>query len=179
MRPEAQARVAGRNTMAIRGTSLVLFAALCAIGLHTQPGLLHAADVLTHRNDNARSGVQPDEATLTPQAVSSDRFGRLWNLYTDGQVTAQPLYVSGLQVDTSANPQAPRVQGRFNAVIVATMHNTVYAYNADEARTGPDGRTVPLWATWLGGRVPAACRGRGKRTSIGSASTIPNGASSP
>ena len=36
------------------------------------------------------------------------------------------------------------------AVLVATMHNTVYLYDADHERPGPDGRTVPLWATWLG-----------------------------
>jgi outer membrane protein assembly factor BamB len=150
------------TAMARRWTSPVLVAALCAVGMHAQPGSLHAADVLTHRNDNTRSGVSADEATLTPQSVSSDRFGRLWNLYVDGQVTAQPLYISGLQVDTSANPQAPRVQGRFNVVIVATMHNTIYAYNADEARTGPDGRTVPLWATWLGRPRASGLAGRGK-----------------
>jgi hypothetical protein len=100
---------------------------------------------------------------LTPDAVASGRFGRLWNLYTDGQVVAQPLYVSGLRVDTSAAPGVPLVQGTFNAVIVATMHNTVYAYNADEAKTGPDGRTVPLWATWLGPPRPSGMAGRGKQ----------------
>ena len=55
-----------------------------------------------------------------------------------------------LAIDTTRNPNAPRVQGTFNTVIVATMHNTVYAYDADNAKPGPDGRTVPLWATWLG-----------------------------
>ena len=30
------------------------------------------------------------------------------------------------------------------------MHNTVYAYDADNERRGPDGRTIPLWARWLG-----------------------------
>jgi hypothetical protein len=30
------------------------------------------------------------------------------------------------------------------------MHNTVYVYDADKEAPGPDGRTVPLWATWLG-----------------------------
>ena len=30
------------------------------------------------------------------------------------------------------------------------MHNTVYLYDADHERRGPDGQTLPLWATWLG-----------------------------
>ena len=30
------------------------------------------------------------------------------------------------------------------------MHNTVYAYDADQEKKGPDGHTLPLWATWLG-----------------------------
>ena len=41
-------------------------------------------------------------------------------------------------------------KGTFNAVIIATMHNTVYVYDADKENRGPDGRTIPLWATWLG-----------------------------
>ena len=30
------------------------------------------------------------------------------------------------------------------------MHNTVYVYDADKENRGPEGRTIPLWATWLG-----------------------------
>ena len=106
--------------------------------------------VLTQHNDSARTGVNPDEKLLNRAGVRSATFGRLWTLYADGQVVAQPLYVSGLAIDTGSNPNAPLVRGTFNAVIVATMHNTVYAYDADNAKPGPDGRTVPLWATWLG-----------------------------
>jgi hypothetical protein len=108
------------------------------------------ADVLTQHNDNARTGVNSAETVLTVNNVKPETFGRLWTLYTDGQVVAQPLYVSGLAVDTGDNAQAPRVQGTFNAVILATMHNTVYAYDADNENRQPDGTTKPLWATWLG-----------------------------
>lgn len=109
-----------------------------------------AADVLTQRNDNARTGAHTAETILTTGNVKPDRFGRLWSLYVDGQVVAQPLYVSKLRIDTSTNPNAPLVQGTFNAVVVATMHNTVYVYDADTENRLPDGRTRPLWATWLG-----------------------------
>jgi len=123
---------------------------LLAFVFHLEPTVAVAADVLTQHNDSARTGVNPDEKLLNRAGVRSATFGRLWTLYADGQVVAQPLYVSGLAVDTAGNPNAPRVQGTFNAVIVATMHNTVYAYEADNAKPGPQGRTVPLWATWLG-----------------------------
>jgi hypothetical protein len=108
------------------------------------------ADALTHHYDNARVGAVLTETALTTASVGSGRFGKLWTLYADGQIVAQPLHVSNLPIDTTGNPNAPRVQGTFNAVIVATMHNTVYVYDADKEARGPDGRTVPLWATWLG-----------------------------
>src|SRR5262245_27612014 len=92
----------------------------------------HAADGLTQHNDNARTGVNAAETVLKVANVKPDTFGRLWTLYLDGQVAAQPLYVSQLAVDTSANPNTPPVQGMFNAVLVATMHNTVYLYDADQ-----------------------------------------------
>jgi hypothetical protein len=109
-----------------------------------------AGDVLTSHNTSGRTGVNPNEKVLSPAGVNADTFGKLWTLYADGQVVAQPLYASGLEVETSANPNIPLVQGTFNAVLIATMHNTVYLYDADHERPGPQGRNVPLWATWLG-----------------------------
>jgi hypothetical protein len=103
-----------------------------------------AVDVLTSRNDIGRTGVNADERVLTPARVNAQSFGKLWTLYADGQVVAQPLYLSGLTVDTHENPNAPLVQGTFNAVLIATMHNTVYLFDADHERPGPEGRTVPL-----------------------------------
>jgi len=108
-----------------------------------------AADVLTQHNDLARSGAILDEKFLTTTTVAPGKFGRLWNLYADGQIVAQPLYVANLVVDTSSNPDTPLVQGTFNAVVVATMHNTIYVYDADKSVLNPDGHTKPLWARWL------------------------------
>ncbi len=113
-----------------------------------------AVDVLTSRNDLARTGVNSQERLLKPANVNARSFGKLWTLYADGQVVAQPLYVSGLQVDTSGNPNTPLMKGKFNAVLVATLHNTVYLYDADQERPGPQGRNVPLWASWLGQARP-------------------------
>ena len=145
---------------------------LLAFVFHLEPTVAVAADVLTQHNDNARTGVNPDEKLLNRAGVRSASFGRLWTLYADGQVVAQPLYVSGLAMDTAGNPNAPRVQGTFNAVIVATMHNTVYAYDADNDGLARQGRTVPLWATLARSAAPRRQRHRHVR-----APTIPNGAS--
>lgn len=127
--------------IAVTAITLAVF-----VRVHAEP----AVDVLTHHYDNARLGATLTETVLNTTTVSSERFGKLWTLYADGQIVAQPLYVSGLRIDTTGNPNTPLVQGTFNAVIFATMHNTVYVYDADKAAPGPDGRTVPLWATWLG-----------------------------
>lgn len=135
----------------------LLLRSLC-LGIIVAPGAMSAvghgpaaaADVLTQQYGNTRTGANLNETQLTTANVASGRFAKLWTLYTDGQVTAQPLYVSNLAIDTGDNPNAPAVRGTFNAVIIATMHNTVYVYDADKENRGPDGRTVPLWATWLG-----------------------------
>jgi hypothetical protein len=96
--------------------------------------------VLTHHNDNRRSGANLQETQLTVASVKQ-RFGRLWTLFADGQIVAQPLYVSGLNVAG---------RGTFNAVIVATMHNTIYVYDADKRPTQPQSADALLWAQWLG-----------------------------
>ena len=114
------------------------------------PAAAWSADVLTQQYSNARTGATLDERVLTTATVISGNFGKVWTLFADGQVVAQPLYVSGLAVDTTGVSGVPPVKGTFNAVIVATMHNTVYVYDADKENRGPDGRTIPLWATWLG-----------------------------
>jgi len=129
---------------------------LVAVFAISAPVILGADDVLTQHNNNARTGAILDETILNTASVNSAKFGKLWTLFTDGQVVAQPLYVSGLAIDTSASPNAPRVTGTFNAVVIATMHNTVYVYDADKENRGPEGRTTPLWATWLGKPRPGS-----------------------
>jgi hypothetical protein len=135
----------------ISARSLMLAVVAGALGLspwlRAQPP---AINVLSQHYDRTRLGATLVETALNTTTVSPGKFGKLWTLYADGQVVAQPLYVSALRIDTTGNPNTPLVQGTFNAVIVATMHNTVYVYEADRERRGPDGRTIPLWATWLG-----------------------------
>ena len=86
--------------------------------------------VLTHHNDNMRTGKNLNESVLTPANVNTTTFGLLFSVPDDGQIYAQPLYVAGLKIGGQAH----------NTVFVATEHDSVYAFDADTP--GP-----PLWQT--------------------------------
>jgi hypothetical protein len=79
------------------------------------------ANVLTYHNDNARTGLDPNETILTPANVNSTNFGKVGFLSVQGLVDAEPLYVSGLNINGVAH----------NVVFVATEHDLVYAFDAD------------------------------------------------
>jgi hypothetical protein len=80
------------------------------------------ANVLTWHNDNARTGQNVSETILTPARVNPKTFGRLLNVFVDGKVDAQPLYVSGLSMPH---------RGVHNVVFAATEHDSVYAFDAN------------------------------------------------
>jgi hypothetical protein len=89
-----------------------------------------ARAVLTSQNDNARTGANPRETTLTPANLNSRQFGKVLSLRVDGDVYAEPLYVPNVPIPGT---------GRRNVVYVAAEHDSVYAFDAD-------GRTAePLW----------------------------------
>ncbi|MGA8596744.1 MAG: chitobiase/beta-hexosaminidase C-terminal domain-containing protein [Bryobacteraceae bacterium] len=85
-------------------------------------GSVRATDVLTARYDNARTGQNLSETTLTRQNVNVQSFGLLYNLPVDGRVYAQTLYKSQLSIPG---------QGVHNVLFVATEHDSVYAFDAD------------------------------------------------
>jgi|HubBroStandDraft_6_1064221.scaffolds.fasta_scaffold58258_2 hypothetical protein len=94
-----------------------------------------AVDVLTQHNDPQRSGANLRETILTPDAVKSGRFGLLFDWPVDGQIYAQPLYVSQV-------PYRGRV---IDMVIVATMNNSVYAFEAPASNASARPSAAPLW----------------------------------
>jgi hypothetical protein len=104
-----------------------------------------ARDVLTQHNDNCRTGVYPSESQLTLDNVKASSFGKIWTLFADGLIVAQPLYVSNLKFT--------KCPGGCNGVIFATMRNTVYAYMAD--RKPSSANDTLLWAKYLGPGRPA------------------------
>ncbi|MFZ0314784.1 MAG: hypothetical protein WAL85_18920 [Candidatus Korobacteraceae bacterium] len=86
------------------------------------------AVVATYHNDNARTGQNTIEAVLIPDNVNPAHFGRLYSFPVDGYVYAQPLYMP--QVAIPGN-------GIHNVVIVATQHDSVYAFDADSPTPAP------------------------------------------
>jgi hypothetical protein len=82
-------------------------------------------DVVTYKNDVARTGQNLTEATLTLTNVTSATFGLLRTLAVDGKVDAQPLYLSQLTVAGAAH----------NVVFVATESDSVYAFDSDTGAT--------------------------------------------
>lgn len=94
-----------------------------------------SSDVLTQHNDISRSGAQLQEITLNPANVTPSTFGRLYTRYVNGQIIAQPLYVSNVLI--------PNI-GRRNIVYVATRANMIYAFDADN--TDPNPANGLLWS---------------------------------
>lgn len=90
-------------------------------------------DVLRYHNDNYPTGWNPSETDLTPATVKSASFGQLTTLNVDSNVIAQPLLVSNFQMPDGSTR---------NVLIVATGHNSVYAYDAQDYST--------LWQVNLG-----------------------------
>jgi hypothetical protein len=88
--------------------------------------------VLTHHNDNARTGAQLNETTLSPQSIRANR-GQLVMSSSGidpnsgiskitGFANAQPLYVQGV----------PFPDGLHDLVYVVDSTNTVYSFSPFE-----------------------------------------------
>ncbi len=91
-------------------------------------------NVLTWHYDNLRSGLNPNETSLTPTNVAPSSFGKLFSYLTDGYVMGEPLIYSGLTVNGATH----------NVVFAATEKDTVYAFDSDTYGSG-----TPLWQTSL------------------------------
>src|SRR5579862_7794504 len=89
------------------------------------------AGVATYHNDLSRDGVNAREYALSPSTVTTATFGKLFSCAVDGAVYAQPLWVPNLTIASVKR----------NVVFVATMADSVYAFDADSAGS----TCVPLW----------------------------------
>lgn len=119
----------------------ILFAVACGKNGCVQQPPPGVPNVLTQHNDNQRTGLNLRETALTPAAVRSGRFHKLFSYPLDGQPYAQPLYVHGLDFGGGV---------KRNVVFIATMHNTVYAFDADH----PSQAYSPIWSVNVGPPFP-------------------------
>ena len=106
-----------------------------------------AVAVPTGQYDNGRTSANLNETALNTSNVarslfSAAQFGKLFTRAVDGDIYAQPLYVPDIHIPGN---------GVHNVVYVATMHNSVYAFDADDAS-----RSKPLWQVNLGPSVASA-----------------------
>jgi hypothetical protein len=101
--------------------------------------------------DLRRTGANLAETALTPATVSPGTFGKLYCRAVDEEIYGQILYVPGLDFGA---------RGRRNAVVVVTMMNSVYAFDAD------DGQAPALWEAHYSdaarGITPVPARDLGK-----------------
>ena len=122
-----------RSLIALSGA--VAFGLLHCSSAHAQP------PVVQRGYDAGVSGATLSETTLTTSNVVPGRFGLVFKLFVDDNVMAQPLYVANVPVNKAAH----------NVVYVATLSDTLYAFDADR---GGD----PLWTRHLASFSNAVAR---------------------
>ncbi len=87
-------------------------------------------NVTTQHNNLKRTGWNNTETLLTQANISSGAFGRLFTRSVDDQIYTQPLIMNNISIGG----------GTHNIVIVTTVNNSVYAFNADDSAT-----MTPYW----------------------------------
>src|SRR5579859_3538223 len=96
--------------------------------------------VLTQHNDLARTGANLQESLLNVTNVNTNQFGLVFTRAVDDQVYAQPLIMTNVNLGTN---------GTHNIVIVATVNDSVYAFDADNSQA-----SAPYWhVSFLGPNV--------------------------
>jgi hypothetical protein len=80
-----------------------------------------ATSSTTSQSDSARTGLNPNEAILTPENVNSAGFGKTGFFPVDGAVDAQPLYLSDVNMPG---------KGVHDILYVATENDSVFAIDA-------------------------------------------------
>ena len=84
-------------------------------------GVTDLHGVYTYHNDVSRDGANTSEYALTTANVNGSTFGKLFSCQADAAIYTQPLWVSNLTIGGA----------KHNVVVVATMRDTVYVFDAD------------------------------------------------
>jgi Big-like domain-containing protein/PQQ enzyme-like repeat protein len=118
---------------------IVFLAIILTLCLAAHPRAGAQVSVTTYHNDNARTGQNLSETILTPANVNASQFGKLYagSMSLDSWAAAQPLYVPNLVIPG---------QGTHNVVYVATLNNSIYAFDADSGQE--------LWSAKYGDPTP-------------------------
>jgi hypothetical protein len=109
------------------------------LGSVIEPDAHPTTEVTMNGNDLGGTGSNTQETFLNVTNVNEKQFGKLFTLPVDGDQYAQPLYVGGLKMSDGKT---------HNVLFVATEHDSVYAFDAD------DGKATPLWKVSVGTSVP-------------------------
>ena len=115
--PPTSGTIGGAHIVTARSAADTTVTATAAIAVTDLDG------VFTHHNDTARTGANLKEFGLTTATVTTATFGKLFQCTIDAAAYAQPLWVANLTVNGA----------RHNVIYVATQHNTVYAFDADNS----------------------------------------------
>src|ERR1700733_1924045 len=121
--------------MQLPGISLALVRAIrslaaLAVSLALAVAANAAPSILQRGYDPGVSGATLVETTLNTSNVLPGKFGLIYTLPVDDAIFAQPLYVPDRAIPS---------QGTHNVVYVATMSDTLYAFDADWGG-------APLWS---------------------------------
>jgi len=106
---------AGNHTVTATSVAVPSSSSSASIAVTDLPG------VLTYHNDVARDGANLQEYALTPSTVNTTTFGKLFSCPVDGAVYTQPLWVPSINI----------AGGTHNIILVATQHDSVFAFDAD------------------------------------------------
>ena len=113
-------------------------------------GVTDLTGVLTYHNNLSRDGTNTREFALAPSNVNTATFGKRFSCQADGAIYAQPLWVPNLTVAGASH----------NVIIVATQHESLYAFDAD---------ATPCTTLWQVNLVDSAHGGSSGETSVPSA----------
>jgi hypothetical protein len=108
--------------------------------------------MVTYHNNLSRDGTNTREFALTSLTVNTSTFGKLFSCATDGAVYVQPLWIPNLTVAGAIH----------NAIVVASQHDSLYAFDADAS---------PCTTLWHVNLLDSAHGGTAGETSVSSSGT--------
>lgn len=114
-----------------RSLSFAAFFSTLVLSTNGSSLFAHNQMVVTQHNDTSRTGQILTEMELNVANVNVGSFGKLFSRPVDDQIYTQPLYMPNVNVPG---------KGVHNVIYVATVNNSVYAFDAEDPN-----QTEPLW----------------------------------